>query len=292
MSEPTEHPPSPIPVPWPFRPPYDLEPSHPLYNHAQHDREQQAIEQQADVQSRWDAECDEFDRYYQQNSRIRRARTEQARRHTVALRMPPQPHERQHDQDHYELPADWRGGPREGRHERWRDLGRDYVRDGPDGEYAGVWKPTIHPVTDIYGIPPGDPLYRPHLRYTPRKSEHGHAQGEQAAMSPPRPHVTDRLNMASLRSGDAPGASYSMPRPPSPLPVPYRPTDMHGDLGRKPPGASRSIQQDRYQEPRYPTQTNNARTSPGHGHSSRGGNGYITPTLGGEHLDLWDWTED
>lgn len=58
MSEPNERPPSPIQVPWPFRPPHQLEPSHPLYNHVTRDHEQ------ADVQSRWDAEWDEFDRCY------------------------------------------------------------------------------------------------------------------------------------------------------------------------------------------------------------------------------------
>lgn len=61
MSESNERPPSPIPVPWPFRPPYALEPSHPLYNHVARDHEQQAA-----VQARWDAEWDEFDRYYHQ----------------------------------------------------------------------------------------------------------------------------------------------------------------------------------------------------------------------------------
>lgn len=280
MSEPTERPPSPIPVPWPFRPPYELEPSHPLYSHAQRDREQQAIEQQAGVQSRWDAEWDEFDRYYQQ-SRSRHRRAEQNRHHTVAPAMPSPPHQRQHGQHPYELPADSRGNPRE--------------------------KPTIHPATDIYGFPPGDPFYRPHLRYTPREPEHEAALREQAAMSPDKqfpPRAMGRSAMSMMQSEngysgshtqpiDHGSATHSRPRPPSPPPMPYRPMDMRRDQGHAGhgyPGPSRPAQQDRYQEPRYPSQPNDAST--GHGHPSCGCKGYVTLTLGDEDLDLWDWSED
>ena len=228
MSEPNERPPSPIPVPWPFRPPYDLEPCHPLYNHVTRDRERQA-----DVQSQWDAEWDEFDRYYQQESRIRRTRTEQAHHQTMAPPMPPQPHQRHNDQGRHDPPAEPRGGGTHG-HEGWRYLGRDRVRDSPDSEWVEARKPTIHIVTDIYGLPPGDPLYRPHLRYTPRESDHEGAQEEQAATPP-------KINVLI----------------PDPLRDPI-----------------------------------NARVRTGHGRSSHGGKGYVTLTLGDEHLDIWDWSED
>jgi len=293
MSEPTERRPSPIPVPWPFRPPYDLEPSHPLYSHAQRDREQQAIEQQADVQSRWDVEWDEFDRCYQE-TRSRQRRAEQT-------------HQRQHDQGHYEPPTDSRGGP-PGGHERWRFLGGDYVRDSPDGEWVEARKPEVHPETDIYGFPPGDPFYRPHLRYTPREDDYEDAPRGQAAMQPmdnqPPPHAIGRAGMPPPQFGNMYSGGHSQPvgntsnsrsgpRPPSPPPMPYRPTDMRGDQGQAGhgyPGPSRSVQQGRYQEPRYPTQPKEAST--GHDRPLRGGEGYITLTLGDEDLDIWDWTED
>lgn len=200
MSEVHERPPSPIPVPWPFRPPYALEPSHPLYSHVTRDHEQQAA-----VQARWDAEWDEFDRYYQQ-TRSRHTRTEQTRHNTAASPVPRQCHyQRQQDQHPYNAPSDSRDGPR-GCRERWRNLGRDYVRDSPDSEWVEAWKPTIHPVTDIYGFPPGDPMYRPHLRYTPRESEHEDLQRNEGATQSVGnqlpPHATGRPEMPPRYSGN------------------------------------------------------------------------------------------
>ena len=236
MSDPTEHPPSPIPVPWPFHPPYDLEPSHPLYNHVPRKREQQA-----DVQARWDIDWAEFDRQYQSTRR----RAEQTRQRT-------------------EVP-----------------------------------KPTAYPETNIYGFAPGDPMYRPHLRYTPREFGDEGVQRGQAAMPPgdnrlPR-RTTGPPGMAPSQSGNGYGASQSMRRPPSPPPIPYRPTDMCRDLdyvGFGHPGPGRPVQQDRYQEHRYPIQRRDAGTSTGHRHPPGGSQGYVNLTLRDEHLVIWDWSED
>jgi len=234
---PTNHPPSPIPVPYPFHPPHDLEPSHPLYNHVPRERERDR-EQQSDVQTRWDIDWAEFDRRYQQ-IRSTRSRREQARQRN-------------------EVP---------------------------------------HPETDIYGFEPGDPMYRPHLRYTPREFGDGDGDGRwgQGVM----PMGGDRGAPRGMgRSEMAPSQSrppQSMSRPPSSSPISHRPTDTHRDFGHVGyghPGSGRSVQQDRYPDPRFPTQSNDARAFPGHGHSSRGGKGYVNLTLGDEHLDIWDWSED
>jgi hypothetical protein len=80
------------------------------------------------------------------------------------------------------------------------------VRNGPDSEWLEAWKPTIHPVTDIYGFPPGDPMYRPHLRYTPRESEHEDVQRSEGAAqtvgNQPPPHATGRPEMPPRHSGN------------------------------------------------------------------------------------------
>jgi hypothetical protein len=236
MSDPTEHPPSPIPVPYPLHPPYDLEPSHPLYNHIPRELER---EQQADVQARWDIDWAEFDRRYQQ-IRSTRSRREQTRQRTEV------------------------------------------------------------PETDLYGFAPGDPMYGPHLRYTPGEFDDGDGQRGQGAMPPVEdrlpPRGIGRPEMAPSQSGNGYGPPpQSMPRPPSPPPIPYRPTDMHRDLGHAGyghPGSRRSAQQDLYQEPRYPTQRRDAGASTSRSHPPGGGQGYVNLTLGDEHLDIWDWSED
>lgn len=199
----------------------------------------------------------------------------------MAPPVPPQAHQRQHDRQLNGPPTDSHGGPRRGR-ERWRYLDRDYVRDGTDSEWVEAWKPTIHPVTDIYGFPPGDPLYRPHLRYTPRGPEYEHAQGEQAAVPPvdrqphrramgraemPPPHSGSGVNGGHFQSTGDSNATHSRPQPPSPPPMPYRRTGMrkdqsHASYGRS--GPSPSFPQDRRSDLRYPTQPNNARAPTGH----------------------------
>ena len=236
-NSPTNHPPSPIPVPYPFHPPYDLEPSHPLYNHVPREREQQA-----DVQTRWDIDWAEFDRRYQQ-IRSTRSRREQTRQRA-------------------EVP---------------------------------------HPETDIYRFEPGDLMYRQHFRYTPRGVDDEGGQGGRGGMPPPvnnrsAPRGMGRLGMAPLQAGNGYGPPpQSMPRPPSPPPISYGPMDMHRDFGHAGyghPGLSRSGQQDRYQEHRYPTQRRGAGASTGSSHPPGGRPGYVNLTLGDEHLDIWDWSED
>lgn len=317
MSEPTDHQPSPIPVPWPFHPPYDLEPDHPLYSHVSHERKQQA-----DVQRRRDAEWDEFDRDYQKG-RLTRTRREQTRHQTVTSCDNPQLRERQHDRGHYDPIADSRGpltdarGPSGGR-ERWIYLGNSYTRDSPDSEWVESPKPTIHPVTDIYGFPPADPMYRPDLRYTPREFDEGNSQRGQVAMPPmdkePQ-RAMGRPEMApSLAGGVHGGSSHSGPRPPSPPPIPYRPTDVYS-LPR------RSAQQDRNHDPGYGTQPSSGRTSADHGLPTRpdaaqprhsaassapadrletredpweflfGSKGYVTIAPGDESPFWWDWKD-
>lgn len=329
MSEPTERLPSLIPMSWPFRPPHELEPSHPLYNHVPRERER---EQRSTAQRLWDAEWEDFDREYMQNrersrgreernqhnfaepvltqghqrprdreqqsksvaqrlwdaewedvdlqylqDRETRRRTEQNRQHDIAPPVPSQHYQRQHDQGHHNPPppADPHDGPRGGR-ERWIYLGRSYARDSLNGEWKQVPKPTVHQETDLYGFPPGDPFYRPHLRYTPRQGDSGDAQGGQAAMPPmengppqmPPPQAGNGYGGGHAQPINHGSSHQSMPRPPSPPPVPHRPRDMYRDLGpvgHGYPGSSQSVQQDRYYDPMRPAQPNDMRGSTGHG---------------------------
>jgi hypothetical protein len=165
MSETTEHPPSPPPVPRPFHPQYPLEPT---YYHVPRDRGEQDVEQ-----GRRNPSDNDLDhRHHQYQSTY--TRTEQTRHHAVTSHMPPQLRQQQqqqqqqqqhHHQGRYDPLANPRG-PRGGP-ERWRYLGRNYERDHLNSEWVETWTPPVHPVTDIFGIFEGDLLCRPHLRYTP-----------------------------------------------------------------------------------------------------------------------------
>jgi len=315
MSEPTERPPSPIPVPWPFIPPHPLEPDHPLYSHVPRNPGEQTIEQ-----AQWNASWDEFDRQYRQ-IRSTQTRTEQSHHHIFAPPMPPAPQQHQHrpqyDQQYHDTPTNPHGGP-----ERWIHRGRSYARDNPDSEWVEAPKHAMHPATDIYGFAPGDPMYRPHLRYTPRESDDGEVQREQSAV----PSMDARATPHTMRRGDIHGASRSMPRAPSPPPMPYRPRAMPGDRGPADyshPGSSRSVPQDRYPDPRYPPPINDARAPSNHSrslgpdatqqlhqapatsHNSNerletredpweflfGSKGYVTLAPGDERPGWWDWED-
>lgn len=219
-------------------------------------------EQKSVAQSLWDAEWAEVDRQYLQD-RERSRRTEQNRQHDIAPPVLSQHHQRQHEQP----PADSRGG-----RERWIYRGQSYARDSPGSEWVEVPKPVVHPETDIYGFAPGGPFYRPHLRYTPREDDRGDAQGAQDGMPPGN-------NQLPPQSGNGSGGGHaqpinhgsnpqSIPRPPSPPPMPYGSRDMHGDLGPAGHGypvSSRSVQQDRYRGPRCPTQPNDVQRATSHG---------------------------
>ena len=332
MPEPTERPRSPIPVPWPFRPPHELEPSHPLYNHVprepehgrksvaqrmwddewedvdrqylearersrrtegrgqggvaepvrtqehqrQHDRKQQS---KSVAQSLWDPELKDVDRQYLQD-RERSRRTEQSRQYNIAPPVPTQGHRHQRDQGQqdqrqHDPSADVRGEPRGGR-ERWIYRGQSYARASPNSEWVEVSKPTVPAETDIYGFAPGHPFYRPHLRYTPRGDGGGDVQKGQDAM-PPVGNGPPQVSPPPTGNGEGGGhaqpinhgsSPQPMPRPPSPPPMPYRPRDMHRDLGPTGlgyPGSRRSVQHDRYYDPRRPAQPNDMRGSRGHG---------------------------
>jgi len=302
MSELTERPPSPIPVPWPFHPPHALEPSHPLYNHVprDRDRERQSVaqrmwddewagvdrewlqERERDrkefvAQSLWDAEWEDVDRQYLQDRERSRRRTAQNHQHDVDPPVPTQPYQRQQDQGHHNPPTETPADPCGGR-ERWTYLGRSYARDNHGSEWMQVPKPKVNHETDLYGFPPGDPFYRPHLRYTPRGDDpgDGDAQRRQAAMPPVG---NGPPQMPPPQTGNGGGGDHaqpinhgsnpqSIPRPPSAPPMPYRPREMNRDLGpagRGYPGPHRSVQQDRYHDPRHPTQPNDVRGSTGHG---------------------------
>lgn len=196
--------------------------------------------------------------------------------------MPLQPQQSQHDQNLYQPPADSRGSPCE--------------------------EPSIHPVTDIYGLPPGDPFYRPQLRYTPREPEFEDAQRERAAMSLVDKHfpsrAMDRSAMPPPQSGtggndghtqpvDHGSAAHSRPRPPSSPLMSYRPMDMRRDQGHAGHGSPgpKSISPARpvsgaqipyatkrlIKKPRPPTTWRQRLRDPHSGH---------------EDLDLWNWSED
>jgi hypothetical protein len=190
-----------------------------------------------------------------------------------------------------------------------------------------VPKPTIHPVTDIYGFAPGDSMYRPHLRYTPREFDDGDARGGQAAMPPvddqQRPRAVGRSEMPPPQSGNVYGgnSSHSGLRPPSPPPMPYRPRDMPRDpvpARNGYPESPQPVQQDRCHDPQYPPQPSDARASaehvppvrsdagqpaPSHAPADRlktredpwgflfGSKGYTTLAPGDERPFWWDWKD-
>jgi hypothetical protein len=124
-------------------------------------------------------------------------------------------------------------------------------------------------------------MYRPDLRYTPREVDHGDTQGERAAVPPvnnqPPQRPMGRSEMPLPQSGngysgghaqpiDHGNSARSGPRPPPPPPVPFRPMDLPRDPGLANlgyPGPPQPTQQDRYHDPRYPTQPKDARAAPG-----------------------------
>jgi hypothetical protein len=179
MSAPTQHPPSPPPVPRAFHQPHPLESTHHLYNHQPRDHGERVIEQ-----GRWNSSGNDLHHQYRQHQSTTHSRTEQTHHHIVASHMPPQPqqHAHQYHQSRHDSLTDSccpRGGP-----ERWVCLGHHYYRDNPDSEWVESWKPQVDLVTDIYGIPEGDPLYMPHLRYTSQEFDDGDAPQEQAERQP------------------------------------------------------------------------------------------------------------
>jgi hypothetical protein len=193
--------------------------------------------------------------------------------------MSPQLHQHAHQyhQSRHDSIADSRSS--RGGLERWVYLGRHYHRDNPDSEWVESWKPPVHLVTDIYGIPEGDPLYRPHLRYTPREFDDGDAPQEQAEMQPMASqapsHAMGGSEMPPSRSmnrGFATGtqpidnssSSHTRPRSRSPLPMPYRPWKMPGILGTADdeyPGSSQPLHQDRLYDTRFAAQPSDGRGS-------------------------------
>ena len=206
--------------------------------------------------------------------------------------MPPQPqqHAHQYHQSRHDILADSRG-PRGGP-ERWIYLGHHYYRDNADSEWVESWKPQVDLVTDIHGIPEGDPLYMPHLRYTPREFDDGDAPQEQAERQPMASRAPLRAmggsEMAPSRSMNRDSgtgiqtldnSSSSHARPPSlsPLPMPYRPWNMPGMLGTADdgyPGSSQLLQQDRLYDLRYAAQPGDVRGFP---RNSRPAGPDITP---------------
>lgn len=243
MYEPTTPPPSPPPVPWPYHPPDQLSRTRDPYDyarradydpHSPHDRQELFG---GHSQSR---APDNYPGYRHSQNEVIHTRTEQTHHHTVPVTLPPQPIQCQQARcHHYDSLADLRdlrGGP-----ERWSYLGRDYTRDNPDSGWVEVRYPTVPPVTEIYGIPEGDPMYRPHLRYTPRSPSHGDEQpvptrnpddrliDEQSllhAMHHPQmapPHPASRASASRAQPVGNNNDSHQEPRSWSPLPLPYRP---------------------------------------------------------------------
>lgn len=276
MSDPAEHPPSPPPVPWPFRTPHPLEPSHYLYNRLPHDQGERLFEQ-----SRRNPEGNDIDGRYTRDQTTH-TRIERTHRYSATTfgSIPPSPRQHQHGQSSYDSFTDLRsprGGP-----ERWSYLGRNYERDGPNSEWVEMWKPTIRPVTDIYGIPEGDPLYKPHLRYTPPQFDSEDTMRGQDAMrstaSEPTAPTIGGVGIASSLSGAMydplarhmepvgnSSASRSIPQTLSPLAAhSSRPLDMRKELGRGGhghPGSSRGSQPGRHHDLKSAAQLHHLRDS-------------------------------